>query len=93
MSLFNGSEKYGSDIKIGERYRDPQTGIAGTVVAIAFYQYACERATIECVIRDKIEEYTFDAPRLEHVETKQRAKAQRTGGPRDGVPQAKAVPR
>ncbi len=88
-----GKNKYESDIELGKRYRDPQTGIEGTATAISFYQYACERVSIETIAREKIEEYGFDAPRLESVETGKRAKTDRTGGPGDPVPRQGAVGR
>lgn len=81
-----GKEKYGSDIKIGERYIDPQTGIEGVAVALTFYQYACERAVLEVVVAGKIEEYGFDAPRLKRVDTQEQARAKRPGGPGDPAP-------
>jgi hypothetical protein len=82
------AQKYASDVKLGEKYRDPQTGIEGTSTSIHFYQYACERVTLEVVTPDgKLEEYTFDSPRLENVATKKRATTTRTGGPGDGVRQ------
>lgn len=74
-------EAYKSDIKLGEKYRDDQTGIEGTASSVHFYQYGCERVTLEAVIDKKIEEYTFDAPRLVHIETERRATTERTGGP------------
>lgn len=72
---------YESDIELGERYRDEQTGIEGVAVAIAFFQYACERITLELVVEGKLEEYTFDAPRLVCVDSGKRAEAEKTGGP------------
>jgi hypothetical protein len=82
MSQFTGSESYGSDVKLGERYRDPQTGIEGVATSIHFYQYACERVTLEMVAKDgELKEYTFDAPRLENAATGERARTERTGGP------------
>ncbi len=74
---------YKSDIVLGKRYRDEQTGIEGVATGISFYQHGCERAVLELVVAGKIEEYSFDAPRLTCVETGQRASAQDTGGPRD----------
>lgn len=79
-------QAYRTDIKLGEKYRDPQTGIEGTAVSVTFFQYACERVAIECVIRDKIEEYVFDSPRLEAIKSGKRATTERTGGP--GMPAA-----
>lgn len=74
--------KYQSDIELGKRYLDKQTGIEGVATAVAFYQFACERVTIETVVAGKIEEYTFDAPRLTNMETSETARATRTGGDR-----------
>jgi hypothetical protein len=76
---------YKTDIKLGERYRDDQTGTEGTATAITFYQHGCERASIEVVAREEIKEYGFDAPRLTHVSSGVRATTARTGGPARGV--------
>lgn len=81
--------KYATDIKLGERYLDPQTGLEGTATSLHFYQFSCERVTLEVMARDgKLEEYTFDSPRLENCKTKQRATTTKTGGPGDGIRQA-----
>lgn len=72
---------YRSDIKLGERYIDKQTGIEGTAVAVVFHQHGCERAEIECVVAGKIENYGFDSPRLTHVGTQKVASSPRRGGP------------
>jgi hypothetical protein len=88
-----GKQKYATDVELGKRYRDPQTGIEGVATAVTFYQYACERVTIETVIAGKIEEYVFDAPRLVAVDTGERARATRTGGAREPVPARGPVPR
>lgn len=73
--------RYATDVKLGERYRDEQTGIEGTATAVSFYQYGCERVSIEAVVAGKIEEYGFDAPRLTHVSTNERiAPSPRPGG-------------
>jgi hypothetical protein len=42
--------KFETDIDLGEKYLDPQTGIQGTATSIHFYQYACERVTLEVVL-------------------------------------------
>jgi hypothetical protein len=93
MTLFTGKTEYGSDIELGKRYRDPQTGIEGVATAISFYQYACQRVSLELVVAGKIEEYGFDAPRLVSVETNERAQTARTGGPGDPVRRPSAVAR
>lgn len=82
MTTFN------TDIILGDKYKDTQTGIEGTAISVHFYQYACERVAIEAVIEGKIEEYYFDAPRLEHKETGAKVEVQdgKTGGPHRGVP-------
>lgn len=59
-----GTEKYRSDIKLGEKYRDVQTGLTGTATSVHFYQHACERVSIEGLKADgELVEYAFDAPR------------------------------
>lgn len=81
-----GKENYRSDVKLGERYRDPQSGIEGVATAIYFFQYACERVQLELLNRDgELKEYSFDAPRLVHIETKEPVRTDRTGGPGLGV--------
>lgn len=74
-------QTYKSDIKLGEKYRDDQTGIEGTATAIVFFQHGCERVDIELVVNGEIKTYSFDAPRLTHVETGKVATTTRTGGP------------
>jgi hypothetical protein len=74
--------EYTTDIVLGQRYRDEQTGIEGVATAITFHQYACERVLIEYVHPQKgLEELGFDAPRLTHIESGQRATTEKTGGP------------
>lgn len=83
----HGTENYKSDVKLGVRYRDPQTGITGVATAVYFFQHACERVQLETVKADgELKEYVFDAPRLETIpevpaEKPKRARASRTGGP------------
>jgi hypothetical protein len=77
----NGKISYKTDIKLGERYLDKQTGIAGVATAISFFQHACERVTIELIAKEELKEYSFDSPRLTHVETGATATSTRTGGP------------
>ena len=77
-----------TDIVLGDKYEDKQTGIKGTAISVHFYQYACERVAIEAVIEGKIEEYYFDAPRLAHIDSGEQVKLHedKTGGPQRGVP-------
>jgi hypothetical protein len=71
-----------TDIKLGTKYRDDQTGIEGIATSIHFYQYACERVTIEFIKNDgELQEVTFDAPRLRSLESGLLAKVAKTGGP------------
>lgn len=74
---------YKSDIKLGEKYRDEQTGVEGVATAIYFFQHACERVQLERFNETKgsIEESVFDAPRLKNVKTEKVARATRPGGP------------
>ena len=73
---------YKSDIKLGERYRDDQTGVEGVATAVHFFQYACERITLEYLKPDReLAELTFDAPRLTHIASEAKVTTARTGGP------------
>lgn len=74
--------KYQSDIKLGEKYRDEQTGIEGTATAIYFFQHACERVCIEFVHPQRgLTEHSFDSPRLVHIESGKKTRSDRPGGP------------
>lgn len=75
-------QSYQTEIVLGQRYRDTQTGIEGVATAVSFFQYGCERVTIEAMVQGKIEEYGFDTPRVVHVDSGERATTERTGGPR-----------
>lgn len=57
---------YKTSIVLGNKYRDTQTGIEGVAIAVTFWQHSCERVIIETVNSHdgKLEEYTFDSPRL-----------------------------
>jgi len=71
-----------TDIKLGDRYSDDQTGIEGVATSIHFYQHACERVTLEFLKNDgELQEVTFDAPRLRSLSTGILAKVTKTGGP------------
>jgi hypothetical protein len=88
-------DKYPTDIKMGERYRDEQTGFEGVVTSVTFYQYACERVCLEAYdpTRKEIKESVFDAPRLTHIATNVAATAARAGGPGRPNPQRGPAPR
>lgn len=79
----NRQTHYKSDIKLGEKYRDSQTGYEGIAAAIYFFQHACERVSIETYDpeRREVKTETFDAPRLVHVGTERQATSPRPGGP------------
>ncbi len=85
VSVFKqGRETYKSDIVLGGRYRDKQTGVEGHATALHFYQHACERVTLEAVSgkTGDLMEYGFDAPRLVAVKAPDiPVRQQRTGGP------------
>lgn len=87
---------YTTDVVLGERYRDEQTGIEGIATAISFYQYGCERVNIEVVSHDakEIKDYGFDAPRLIRVRDEVPIPpSTRTGGPQPMVSRPGAVGR
>ena len=78
---------YKSDIKLGEKYRDEQTGIEGIATAIYFFQHACERVQLEYVGGTDgvtLKELVFDAPRLTSVKSGKTAQSDRPGGPARG---------
>jgi len=77
-----GKQNYRSDIVLGERYTDTQTGVEGVATCLHFYQHACERVTLEFYDRQTgMQELTFDAPRLQHTGTGRVAEVTQTGGP------------
>lgn len=75
--------QYKSDVVLGEKYRDTQTGYEGIAIVAAFFQHGCERITLESydAERKEIKEMSFDAPRLQSVKTGRQATSERTGGP------------
>lgn len=74
---------YSSDIILGERYRDDQTGYEGVATSVTFFQHACERVCIENYDANRltVKEAVFDAPRLRHIESQKLARVEKTGGP------------
>jgi hypothetical protein len=84
--LLHVKESYPSDIKLGERYRDEQTGFEGTATSIHFYQHACERVSLESYNKKLgLEELTFDAKRLIHIPSGQAVDSKTPGGPERGT--------
>lgn len=90
-----GQTHYKSDIKLGEKYRDEQTGYEGVATAIYFFQHACERVQIETFDpeRKEVKEQVFDAPRLTHIPTQRQARSTRPGGPARAGEGARPGPR
>lgn len=80
--------KFETDVVLGQRYRDTVSGYEGVATACVFFLHGCERVTLEQWIQaaGEMRELTFDAPRLEHVETKKVARTTRTGGVRPTPP-------
>lgn len=92
MPLFDtGTESYKSDVKMGEVYVEPFTGIEGKVVAISFYEHACERVTLRYAHKGQVYDATFDAAELQHKETKVPVTTTRTGGPSRGTDARRAL--
>lgn len=85
MSLFGDSAGFASEIELGKKYIDKQTGIKGVAIAVTFFQFGCERVGIEVVHAGEIKEYSFDAPRLTEVGKEQPVQADKTGGPERGT--------
>lgn len=78
---------YRSDIVLGERYLDAQTGYEGVATGVSFFQHACERICLEAFdsTRKMVVEQIFDAPRLTAVSNGKKATSTKTGGPRDTI--------
>jgi hypothetical protein len=82
---WEGVTTYGSDVVLGETYRDVSTGIEGRVIMLTFFEHACERAVLEWVSKDgDLKSEGFDAMRLVRVSTGQQAESEKTGGPDRG---------
>lgn len=76
-------QSYKSDLKLGEKYRDNTTGLEGTLIAVHFYEHACERGTLRYVNRQQeMVEQSFDAPELVNVASGRLSAVDRPGGPR-----------
>lgn len=76
-------QKYETELKLGDRYKDSTTGIDGHLVAIHFYEHACVRGTLRYVdSMGNPQEVSFDAPEMVHVETDKPITADKPGGPK-----------
>ena len=89
-----GKNSLKTDLTLGERYIDKTTGLEGHLVAVHFYEHACERATLRYLTKQgDVAESTFDAPELVSVVTKESPKVTKTGGPDRGDGRRAAVAR
>lgn len=59
---------YSSDIVLGNKYRDTQTGLEGIAVTIEFHQHMCQRVVLEVFKNDDLKGWVLDAVRLEPVD-------------------------
>lgn len=75
------THQFSTDVRLGDRYRDPLTGFEGVATAVTFYLHACERVTLEYVKDGEIKFESFDSPRLVHLPTGDQPTTDRTGGP------------
>lgn len=83
------TSKYKSQVEMGERYVDDQTGFEGIVTSVTFFQYACERVALETydATTKSVKVEVFDAPRLTKKGTTTRLTSPLTGGPGDPLTQ------
>jgi hypothetical protein len=95
MTMFDqGAISYKSDLKLGEKYRDTKTKLEGHLVAIVFYEHACERGSLRFVNgQGEVCESTFDAPELVHIKTGVPARTEKAGGPDRGSMARRTPPR
>lgn len=78
--------------KLGEKYRDTQTGIEGTAISSTKYQHGCERIQLEWVVNGEIKIDVFDAPRLVLVADGSRVGDQNRPGGNQAVAPQRSVP-
>lgn len=78
-------------VELGDTVKDTILGYEGVVTQITEYLYGCRRIGIEFKAPGgKLEEFTFDEPRLEVIKSKtERPKPkQDTGGDRPAMPRS-----
>lgn len=75
------SVEYRSDIRLGDKYRDSVTGVEGTATSLHFFKNSCERVVLTYVNKGLVQDASFDAVDLVHVETAEPVVAERPGGP------------
>lgn len=77
--------QYESDIVLGGKYRDRQTGFEGVAVVISFHQHSCERVVVEGKAEGgDIKAFEFDAVRLASLDDKTPAYEKPTTGAYSG---------
>lgn len=80
-----------NEVQLGDTVKDTILGYKGVVTHITEYLYGCRRCSIELKAPDgKLEEFTFDEPRLEVVKSKtaKPKPKQDRGGDRPSVPRS-----
>jgi hypothetical protein len=78
---------YESDVQMGERYCDTQTGFEGTCTAVTFFQHGCERLTLKGINKlGNIVDYAFDAPEVTLMKDSTVPVVRKVGGPHDRTP-------
>jgi hypothetical protein len=81
-----------TNIELGKKYRDKQTGYEGTAAAIYFFEHGCERVELKSLTRHsgELAIAVFDAPELVEVATEEPVTlvAKKAGGPHDRKPAA-----
>lgn len=81
---------YTSEVTVGGKYRDKNTGVEGQAVMIEFHLHSCERVVLEFVKDGELKQYVFDAVRLELVEEPEEAYVKPSSG---GVTTSRSVSR
>jgi hypothetical protein len=78
-------------VQLGDTIRETILGYEGVVTSITEYLYGCRRCQIEFKSKDgKIQELTFDEPRLKVVKSSRTKPKQDTGGDRPRMPRTGA---
>ena len=85
-----------ASIQLGDKIKDPVTGIIGIAVARTLWLHGCARITLQPQGADKdkkpFESYTVDEPQLEIVAVKKIKKGNnKIGGPRPELYQKRSV--
>ena len=82
-------------IELGDRVKDPITGIEGIAVAFHIYLHGCKRISVQQKAKEDgsiPEACSFDQPQLELVKEKEIPKGKNdTGGPEKYMPKQKTL--